>query len=214
MSVYDHTYIQEDAKLNYRNSCNEELNVMTRSQSKSQAKWPSLNIMKACPLSSCISKDRWWTLSQVPRNNTSHVFQDLGNAFVSISRLEVLKALGLIMRYLNPRKKRNRCSVIPIFPVALALQRKYFSQLENIPSLYIYKHLFLMCCRVFMEMSKNQTGWKEKTIIKLLYLSWNTIQQISLWGWGWGPGGHKNQSTNRCIVYALEASEVNQIQQK
>lgn len=129
MSVHDHTYIQEGAKLNYRNSCSEELRVIARSQSKSQAKWPSLNITKACPLFSYISKDKWWILWKVPRNNTSHVFQDLGNAFVCISRPEGLKALGLIMRYLNLRKKRNRYSVLAIFPVALALQRKYFSQL-------------------------------------------------------------------------------------
>lgn len=134
-----------------RNSCNEELSVVPRSQSKSQAKWPSLNIMETYPLFSLISKDKWWTLSQVPRNKASYLFQDLGNAFVCISRLEGLKTLGLIMRYLNPREKRNRCSVTPIFPISLPLQRKYFFQLQNIPSIYIYKHLFLVCFRIFME---------------------------------------------------------------
>lgn len=184
---------------NYRTSCNEELSAMARSQSKSHAKWLSLNIMKTCPLFSFISKNKWWALSQVPRNNASYVFQDLGNAFVCISRLEGLKALGLITRYLNPRKKRNRCSVIPTFPIALALQRKYFFQLENIPSIYIYKHLFLMCFRVFMETCIKQVE-RKRNRIKLLNLGWNSIVLLVGGGLGFGEGwglGRASKSVNK-----------------
>lgn len=41
--------------------------------------------MTAWPLFFYISNDNGWILSQVPRDNTSHVFQDLGNAFACMS---------------------------------------------------------------------------------------------------------------------------------
>lgn len=78
--------------------------------------------------------------------------------------------------------KKHRSPVIPIYSIQLALQRKYFSQLENIPTIYLYKHNFIWGLELSCKLSKNQNSLEEKNHIKMTLLRLKNNSVILL-GW-------------------------------